>query len=241
MELKPQFKLLYQYILDRCDSVGVWKPNTRLAEFFVSQGEEIDWDGFIMNMGDRLSVTDRGNYWLTKFCDFQYGDLHEGSKSNPVQSYIKLLKKHNLWEGYSKGTATLKEQEQEQDKVKVKEKEKKKLVQGKCLMKNSGVTLYDVRAAFQESNDLKNADVQFYYDSAMDWSEDGNVRSNWTSVIRNFARRDLRDGKLKVSVHKPTGGTNLASTKILPSPVTGKEITREEYLKNKAKKKTDES
>lgn len=122
MELGPTFKLLYQYILDRCDSVGVWKPNTRLAEFFVSNGAEIDWDGFVGNMGDRLKVTDRGNYWLTKFCDFQYGKLSEDSTSKPILSYINLLKKHNLWKAYTKGMDTLKEKDKEKEKEEEKEK-----------------------------------------------------------------------------------------------------------------------
>jgi len=124
MNLSNDFKLLYQYILDKCDAVGVWKPNRRLAEFHV--GNEIDWNQFMLEMDDRLDTTKKGYWWLTKFVEFQYGTLDEGSGSKPIQSYIKLLKKHEVWEDYRKGINSLKEKE----KVKVKDKEKVKEKKG---------------------------------------------------------------------------------------------------------------
>jgi hypothetical protein len=72
---------------------------------------------------------------------------------------------------------------------------------GNCLMKNSGVTVADIQKAFSESTDLSKADAKFYFDSAMDWSDNGNMRKDWIATIRNFARRDIRDGKLKLSVY----------------------------------------
>ena len=70
---------------------------------------------------------------------------------------------------------------------------------GKCLMKNSGVTIKDVSEAFKKSNDIMFAESQYYFNAALDWSDSGsNMRTDWIATIRGFARRDLKDGKLRM-------------------------------------------
>lgn len=108
-------------------------------------------------------------------------------------------------------------------------------VVGNCLMKNSGVTIEQVKESFELSTDLKNADVRFYFDSARDWSDNGNMRKDWIATIRNFARRDIKDGKLKLSKHKAPVGTNLSIDPKPIEPISPTAITREEYLALKNK------
>lgn len=103
-------------------------------------------------------------------------------------------------------------------------------------MKNSGVTLEMVSEAFKEAPELCDADVKYYYDTAMDWSANGNMRKDWVATLRNFARRDIRDGKLKLSVHRTSTGTN-QGTRFIPEPVSKTAVTREEYLKSKEEEK----
>jgi hypothetical protein len=113
-ELPCKYKLFYDYILAKCDSVGVWKPNIKMASFTIN--EQLDANEFIELCGiDRLYVKENGDWYLKKFCDFQYGTLNENSASKPIQSYIQLLKKHSLWIVYTKGIYTLKEKEREKD------------------------------------------------------------------------------------------------------------------------------
>lgn len=118
-DLPDKYKLTYLLLLDRCDPVGVWKVNKRYVNFLIG---DIDWDAFISYMGDRIHQISEDKWWLTKFCDFQYGTLSEDSGSKPIISHVNTLKKHNLWILYTKGIHTLKEKEKE----KVKEKEKHK-------------------------------------------------------------------------------------------------------------------
>lgn len=67
-----------------------------------------------------------------------------------------------------------------------------------CLMKNSGITTKDVYKSFQEADDLNYADHQYYFNTAMDWSEsNGKMKKDWIATVRNFARRDIREKKLK--------------------------------------------
>lgn len=107
MDLSPEFRSAFEYVLDKCSNIGLWKPNKRLCEFCI--GFKVDWDAFAAALGkERLAVLDNGDWWLLKFIDFQHGVLDEDSKSKPIMAYIRELKKHNLWIDYQKGMDTLK-------------------------------------------------------------------------------------------------------------------------------------
>ena len=103
--LSPVEKCAWFYIKDRCDPVGVWEPSFNIANFYL--GEKLDWDAFREKCNGNINVLANGKWWLVDFCRYQYGELDENSKAPPVISYIKLLKKHGLWELYSKGIDTL--------------------------------------------------------------------------------------------------------------------------------------
>ena len=73
-----------------------------------------------------------------------------------------------------------------------------------CLMKNSGISIADIKDAFLKTTDLKNADKQYYFNAALDWSDSGgNKRTDWIATIRGFARRDLKEGKMKLDNTSP--------------------------------------
>ena len=119
-DLTPEYKMAWFYIKDNCDNVGVWDVNKRLANFQI--GSNIDWDDFLEKCNGNIYILSDKKWYLTDFCNFQYGELSEESTSKPVVSYINLLKKHNLWEVYLKGSNTLKDKDKGKDKEKVKEK-----------------------------------------------------------------------------------------------------------------------
>lgn len=115
MELSTENKMAYLYVLDKCDSVGVWKPNFPLANFQLRC--EINWDEFLKKqLRGRVLITENGYWFIIDFIQFQYGTLHEDSTSKPILSYINQLKNHNLWILYAKGIDTLKEKEKDKEK-----------------------------------------------------------------------------------------------------------------------------
>ncbi len=58
---------------------------------------------------------------------------------------------------------------------------------GKCLMRNSGVTVEDVRASL--AGDLLKADASHYFYTTLDWSDgDSKMKVNWLSVISLYPR-----------------------------------------------------
>ena len=121
-ELSIEFKLFWIYLLDNCDSVGVWEENIALSNIII--GYEYPLDTLLKKFKKQIYLfKDNRKWWIVDFCDFQYGKLLEDSSSKPIQSYISLLKKHTLWKEYLKGIKTLKEKEKVKDKVMDKEKE----------------------------------------------------------------------------------------------------------------------
>jgi DNA-directed RNA polymerase subunit RPC12/RpoP len=102
------------YILCRCDPVGVWPPAFSVAERLI--GEPVNWDELPAKTNGNLVVLPNGKWLVTDFVDFQYGKLRETCK--PHLFYLALLEKHGLAEGYAKGTRTLKEKELEKEKEK---------------------------------------------------------------------------------------------------------------------------
>ena len=125
--LTPAEKCAWGFIKDKCDQVGVWEPNFFIADTYI--GEKIDWQSFREKCNGNIIVLKNGKWWLVDFCSFQYGELSETSKAPPVKSYIRLLKKHGLWELYQKGIDTLsipyaKGSDTPKDKDKEKDKEK---------------------------------------------------------------------------------------------------------------------
>jgi hypothetical protein len=124
MNLPPEYKLAYMFIKDNCDQAGIWRPNKKLADMMI--GCEVNWDDFLIEAGERVKIVSSGYWWLTKFCDFQYGKLSE--KCKPHIKVIEILNKYQLLDRVCKGYANPidRVEEKEEDKEEEKEKEEKK-------------------------------------------------------------------------------------------------------------------
>ena len=109
--LSPQTKLIWIYLLTRCDHAGIWDADWEAAEFFI--GDKVNYRRLPQVITDKMKEIDGGNqYYIPSFIEFQYGELRENSK--PHLSVLKRLK--------DKGLLTLKYK----DKVKVSNKEENK-------------------------------------------------------------------------------------------------------------------
>lgn len=100
LKLSNDEKAAWFYIKDKCDNAGVWTPNFTLANFILG---EIDWNSLPDKLNNNVEILENGKWFIKDFCKFQYTNLSEESKSIPIQSHIKLLKEHGLWERVSKG------------------------------------------------------------------------------------------------------------------------------------------
>jgi hypothetical protein len=128
-ELSPVEKCAWDYITSECDNVGVWIPDYEMAEYCIYgkpiHDEHINWEEFRSKCNGNIVLMECGKWWIVDFCIFQYPLLLETTTSKPLLSYIALLKKHNLWEGYKNNYIGLgKGMHSVQDKDKDKDKDK---------------------------------------------------------------------------------------------------------------------
>jgi len=127
LDLTPEEKAAWFYLLTNCDAVGVVDSAERLANFMV--GTNINWKELVNKSNGHLQILDNGNMFIRKYCYIQYGEsiLNTKTKSKPILSHQALLRKHGIFKRlsieYTKGIDTLKEKEKDKEKEKVKEKE----------------------------------------------------------------------------------------------------------------------
>ena len=110
MKLSCKHKCLIRFIFDKCDVAGIWEPNWTLASLYV--GEQCSTFD-LAALDHQLKKLAGGKIFVLDFISFQYGTLSE--KCNPHLKVISILKKHNLFQEYLKGTLGVKDKEQEED------------------------------------------------------------------------------------------------------------------------------
>lgn len=69
--LKPEYKVLWCYILDHCDNSGIWTYDPEQAELHI--GMSINWSGVLPAFAGKVYPIDGGRRWFIRpFIDFQY-------------------------------------------------------------------------------------------------------------------------------------------------------------------------
>lgn len=96
MDLSKDGKLLWIYMITRCDHAGIIELNKRLVKF---QTEIKDLDTVIQELSNRLVTLDQGftTFFIPKFITFQYPNF-PNSNVNQQQGAIKQLEKYGLFE-----------------------------------------------------------------------------------------------------------------------------------------------
>jgi hypothetical protein len=216
MDLSPEGKILWIYCITKCDHAGLLKWNSRLVK--VHTGIE-KIETVIKELNKSLVRVKEGLYFLPKFFEYQYPNFPR-NRFRAADSAAEKLVNLGLMCGetltiiepfyfeenkdLNKTSLTLKE---DLAKSPSKSNSKSNSIKGGSggkkdrgtLMKDSGVTLEDISSTFRESDDLKVADPVHYFNAAMDWSRArGERRIDWIATVRNFARRDLSDGKMRL-------------------------------------------
>jgi hypothetical protein len=98
-KLNTKTKLFWFYLITNCDGVGVWEEDFELVSYILN--EKIIKEEVYADLNGKIFIMSDKKIWIKDFCNFQYGTLVEENITNkPHQSYIKLLKQHNLWQIY---------------------------------------------------------------------------------------------------------------------------------------------
>ena len=190
-ELSPEMKLFWFYLLDNCDHAGIWEVDIELAAFQI--GIELD-ESIILNTFNRKIVTFKpGKWFIPKFIDYQYGELNKSNRAH--LSVIKILTKYKLYKGLTRGLQDPMDMDMELDKVKDKEGKKEQLE-----------TIKSNLSAYSKKYPALN--IQFYYDSFVDWLDaTGKQYKKYDSAFNNCCRSEWykdRPGSTKADAHKST-------------------------------------
>ena len=86
MNLPEKAKLLWLFMLAKCDNAGIWEPNWKLATFMI--GTAINAELLNLIGDERVCLLPNGRVLIKKFIRFQYGELSEAS---PPHKHVKKI------------------------------------------------------------------------------------------------------------------------------------------------------
>jgi hypothetical protein len=173
-KLRPEMKLLWLWILDRCDSAGVIDPDLELASFQIGFQYPMDT---LSEFDGRVVGIVGGKFFIPKFIEFQYGRLSEDCRAHGPA--FQSLKKHGL-EGYPKGIHTL------QVKVKVKDEVKDTETEEVLKPKSRG-TIEEFHQFFTSIGlPQSDADYTFHKWQGNGWVNGKNPIRDWKATVRQW-------------------------------------------------------
>lgn len=218
LEMPNEYKLLWQYALDKADHAGIWRPNKVI---FASICGHVDLKKAIelFNFGKiRVVVLDSGKWFFPGFFAFQYGtNFNENSKVH--QSILKLLKTENLTienyyniekQTFINLTSNIPQTNpihrvKDKDKEKDKDKDKDSLKGGAGGKNNfQKPELFEIVSLFLEtgSTEIEAQKFEAFYDSK-NWMVGKSKMKNWKSAAKGWILRNKETPK--TGLQKYTG------------------------------------
>jgi hypothetical protein len=121
-KLDTNSKLMWIYILTKCDHAGILDGDWEAASFFIGYNIN-NFEDLPKEIKEKLISIKKDQYFIPTFIEYQYGQLR--SNSRPHLSVIKRLRDkglNNYLQGVMVNNQTLKDKAKVKDKVKDKEK-----------------------------------------------------------------------------------------------------------------------
>lgn len=186
--LQPIHKLLFLWLVDKCDNAGVIEPDLSLAAFQL--GMKVTEETLAPLSGRVVRLQNRKLY-LPKFITFQYGELSRECKAhNPVFKSLEangLLERgesqiHTLWIPLTKGMDTV------QEKDKVQEQEKETDVPVLVVRESKAKCTIEQAREFAVSIGLHPIDGEhcFWKWEGNGWTNNKTAIKDWKATIRNW-------------------------------------------------------
>lgn len=97
IDLPNKYKLLFNFIKDKCDDCGVWRPNKSLIQKII--GEPVSLEDFLTFVNtdekERILVLPNSRWFLREYFIFQYGNKF--NPQSPVhRGFLKRLLTHSI-------------------------------------------------------------------------------------------------------------------------------------------------
>ena len=125
-KLDTNSKLMWIYILTKCDHAGILDGDWEAASFFIGYNIN-NFEDLPKEIKEKLISIKKDQYFIPTFIEYQYGQLR--SNSRPHLSVIKRLRDkglNNYLQGVMINNQTLKDKAKDKDKVEDKDKTKER-------------------------------------------------------------------------------------------------------------------
>jgi len=175
--LETKYQLLWIYLLDKCNHIGLYKPALSLAGFLLHD-DFIETDVLTAFNGRIVKIND--NWWIPKFICFQYGSLKTESRMHlKVLSDLKREIPKELLIQYRYSIDTLSTGLRNKDKDK--DKDKEALYKGQvleffeyfCLKTKKNLTLSPARS------DIISARLKTHKIEQLKLAVDNFIKDDW--------------------------------------------------------------
>ena len=151
-KLDPKDKLIWIYILTKCDHAGIFDADWEAMAFFIKGiGSRNGFQDLPETIKEKMTLVKDDQYFIPSFIEYQYGTLRENSK--PHLSVLKRLRDKGLLEGLPKGLVALKDKDK--DKVQVKDIDKRKEGFEKEVIEIAKTKKYDIKEVEKQFKDLQ--------------------------------------------------------------------------------------
>jgi hypothetical protein len=179
--LPNDYKCLWVFICDKCDTIGIWKVDFEMVGFcFKNEAVNPNEALQFFNKGkERIRVLNCGSTWLVMdFINFQYGELSQNNSFH--RSIILKLEKLGVLTGCQESVQGHK------DKVKVKDKVKEKV----DLPGNDAFppTLEMVQQYCVDRKNLVDPNRWLDFYAAKGWMIGKNRMKDWKAAVRTWEK-----------------------------------------------------
>lgn len=202
--LSAGYKLAVKYLYEKCDPIGRWSPNFKIANFVI--GGEVDWmkvkDEILK---DKIEVLPDGKWWLKGFCRFQYSVL---SPKQPVhKKYIQMLQDANLLDRVEHrlsnsllNSLSNRQEEEEEEKNKNKSKSKIKKKNKRIIFKVPLVKEIEEYMKELQFPDYESMSHKFFdHYERIGWMVGKNKMKDWKASVRYWKSNQNNDANVVVN------------------------------------------
>jgi hypothetical protein len=116
LEIEPKYKLLWVYILDKCNHAGIYKQCSALEKCCL--GYDFNWMEVEKVFKGRVVQLKDQKYFIPGFVEFQYGDLNPENRVH--KSVLDILTKEGAYKGLIRTIQGRKDKDYDKDKDNIK-------------------------------------------------------------------------------------------------------------------------
>ena len=112
IELPNKYKLLWFFMLDKCNHAGIFEFSKRLVDFNLN--DSYKKSDILEVFNGKIEVLKSGKWFIKKFISYQYGELNEANRAH--NSVINILKKEGSYMGLISPLQGYKDKDKDKEK-----------------------------------------------------------------------------------------------------------------------------